>query len=391
MSYYGETLISSQTIGTDAGAYTLEIHRDTNPSDPFGSRSIFSTGYLSEQQRFIGVTCIGEESAKDHGGPGVDTIEGAIDAGHSPRAILRWLRLAYGAAGFVELSRNHDGSVTVSDIDEATASTGHGLSGGYSDDAAPQLEGLACIFPADYAAAMGEGVNLAKARDIVRGEWNEYAAYSEGDVIGYRLLDPEGDEISACWGYYGEAASMHDIIGEARAQADADAGHRFALWLNAERTWAAEQLERVAQMRERDELHRKAGEGLWKYHTDGRPDHEQTEGLLDAVDAFAALAGLRYDVMPDGGVHIMPAGTPPVPAAASALVIEVIGHRDPDGDTDLTVFADGAKIDARIQIADPGRGWSAGEWEASRVEATRGLSPAAADALNEIYNGEEMN
>jgi hypothetical protein len=44
----------------------------------------------------------------------------------------------------------------------------------------------------------------AQLEDFLRGEVSLYDSYLRGDVYGYRVLDPKGEEIDSCWGYYGD-------------------------------------------------------------------------------------------------------------------------------------------------------------------------------------------
>jgi hypothetical protein len=48
---------------------------------------------------------------------------------------------------------------------------------------------------------------LARAIECAKAEFNEYAAYIEGDCVGYRVLvddgsEDDGEEIDSCWGYF---------------------------------------------------------------------------------------------------------------------------------------------------------------------------------------------
>lgn len=55
-------------------------------------------------------------------------------------------------------------------------------------------------------------------------EWNMYLS---GDVYGVKLLDPEGDEVDACWGYYGEEG-VKEAIAERKALADREIRNNLA-------------------------------------------------------------------------------------------------------------------------------------------------------------------
>ena len=42
------------------------------------------------------------------------------------------------------------------------------------------------------------------ATQYLEGEVKEYDQYLRGEVYGYRVTDPEGEETDSCWGYYGD-------------------------------------------------------------------------------------------------------------------------------------------------------------------------------------------
>jgi len=43
-----------------------------------------------------------------------------------------------------------------------------------------------------------------RARRVAQAELAEFAAYLAGDTCGYRLLDPDGDELDSRWGFIGD-------------------------------------------------------------------------------------------------------------------------------------------------------------------------------------------
>jgi hypothetical protein len=65
--------------------------------------------------------------------------------------------------------------------------------------------------------------------------------------------------------------------------------------------------------------------------------------------------------------------------------VEVIGDRDPDGGTALYVFLDGVPITARIDVIDPGAGYTRADWEEQVRQAREHFSPAAAAKAVELY------
>lgn len=54
-----------------------------------------------------------------------------------------------------------------------------------------------------------ESLNDVLAR-MITNELNDYNAYLNGNVVGFRVLDPDGEQIDSCWGYYEYKACMDD-------------------------------------------------------------------------------------------------------------------------------------------------------------------------------------
>jgi len=61
----------------------------------------------------------------------------------------------------------------------------------------------------------------AKVIEVLKGELETFNQYLEGDVWGYVITDPEGEEVESCWGFYGfeyckeEATSLAENLSEA--------------------------------------------------------------------------------------------------------------------------------------------------------------------------------
>lgn len=45
---------------------------------------------------------------------------------------------------------------------------------------------------------------ITDAQAALDAELAEYGAWCEGEVFGYTVTDPDGNEIDSCWGYYGD-------------------------------------------------------------------------------------------------------------------------------------------------------------------------------------------
>jgi hypothetical protein len=70
--------------------------------------------------------------------------------------------------------------------------------------------------PKHYAEGMSYRSMIYRARKCLRGEFETYRAWAEGDVWGYVIKDENGDELpdcgASCWGFYG--------IKDARAESE---------------------------------------------------------------------------------------------------------------------------------------------------------------------------
>lgn len=67
--------------------------------------------------------------------------------------------------------------------------------------------------------------------------------------------------------------------------------------------------------------------------------------------------------------------------------LEMVVVRDPDGDTQVTTFLDGARFsDIEEYVVDAGRGYTYSDWIESRDDAVEAASPAAAELLRACYD-----
>jgi hypothetical protein len=58
---------------------------------------------------------------------------------------------------------------------------------------------------------------LARARELLEAEVKEYDRYLTGEIYGFRIEDPDGEDVDSCWGYYDEPSK---IIEEAKGIID---------------------------------------------------------------------------------------------------------------------------------------------------------------------------
>jgi hypothetical protein len=74
--------------------------------------------------------------------------------------------------------------------------------------------------------------NVTKARaekvlDYLRAEVETYDQYLTGDVYGFEVTNPDGEEVHSCWGYFGSDNEKSGLLESARAEVDADITHRL--------------------------------------------------------------------------------------------------------------------------------------------------------------------
>lgn len=55
----------------------------------------------------------------------------------------------------------------------------------------------------EYSVERIDPAVLARVLDLLRAEIETLDRYLTGQVFGFRVLDPEGEEIDSCYGYYG--------------------------------------------------------------------------------------------------------------------------------------------------------------------------------------------
>jgi hypothetical protein len=61
-------------------------------------------------------------------------------------------------------------------------------------------------------------LNLDRVRQMLRVEVETLDQYVTGTIYGYRVQDSEGEELSACWGFYGTSTEcLAEGLAEARA------------------------------------------------------------------------------------------------------------------------------------------------------------------------------
>lgn len=190
------TLIETANIDTKAGTYTLEYHADDNAEQPFNDGFTIVTdggrNYIDIREG---------DTDSDPARTVIDAITTNANSDNhwywelrSGAAIVRYLKLkGYNGVQLVQPGAYY--AVT------PTADRG----------------GVYGVAWAPDDATDPDAYTLANLKD-----WRSWA---NGEVYGWRLLDPAGDEVQSVWGYYGDGEWDY-MRQEATGYAEYDADER---------------------------------------------------------------------------------------------------------------------------------------------------------------------
>lgn len=184
-------------VDTPAGVYTIELHYDESPEQPYneGLGFAFDGGRESIDQAMgehadEALSLIKYHNRRNaHNGNIYDTEV------RSAAAIARYLRLKYGLKGIREVSEDY-------------------FTGEPSSDRGESFQGLAW--------APDDAGDPDKYTD---GGIAEYRAWANGEVYGYVVLAPNGDHVGSCWGFYGDDGAKY-MLEDATGEAEYDAAQR---------------------------------------------------------------------------------------------------------------------------------------------------------------------
>lgn len=197
-------------VPTPAGTYVIALHYDLDPhvpdyTDNGGFVYLGDTRTIAAQ--FGDAAHDVAELLRRHSANN-DTL---WDYQHrSAAALSRYLHLAYGLLGVLEVHRSGDRY----HADTPSADRHRGV------------DGLAWS-PAD----------AANPENYTRGTVTTYDAWANGEVYGYIVTAPDGREIQSCWDFYEDPdesvagdgpLGLRYMITEARAQIYDDAAARIA-------------------------------------------------------------------------------------------------------------------------------------------------------------------
>lgn len=196
-------IIDTETIVTDAGKYRVEFIYDESADQPEDEGFVFA---MSGRERYASDSRIDIE----HGDVPDEVKAVLLTSGphredswdwelHSGAALVRYLTLK-GYKGVTLVGRDYR------PVEPST-------------NRRERVYGVAWA-PDDASDHAG----------YVKSSLKQWAAWAEGDVFGYRVLDPQGREVEdgSCWGYYGFSIEHDYVLSEARSAAEYDAKERVA-------------------------------------------------------------------------------------------------------------------------------------------------------------------
>ena len=64
-----------------------------------------------------------------------------------------------------------------------------------------------------------------KILDYLRAEVETYDQYLTGEVYGYKVLNPDGEDVHSCWGFYGDDHEASGLLESAKNEIDYDIKH----------------------------------------------------------------------------------------------------------------------------------------------------------------------
>ena len=203
-------ILDTETINTAAGRYVLDWIQDDNADAPYdegftllknGSAwGPYSRINIQEGDTDSPVAATILQALSNHA-HGWDQISGA--------AIVRYLRLA-GKRGVTLVDHEY------SPVEPST-------------DRSERVYGVA--WAPDDAADWHMPEQAFHYTYCALAQWR---AWADGDVFGWRLTDPAGDEVESVWGYYGSAfdtqpgSERNHTLEEATDAAQADAERRLS-------------------------------------------------------------------------------------------------------------------------------------------------------------------
>lgn len=200
-------ILDTETIHTPAGDYEIEWHLDDAADQPFND----------------GLTLL-TDGGKDR----IDILEGdtnseaaqavleALDAHSYPHDAWQW-QLRSGAAIVRYLTLKGKKGVTL--VSESYRPEQP------STDRQERVAGVA--WAPDDAADWKDPLGFLYFTYVALDQWN---AWANGETFGYRLLDPSGEIVDECWGFYGQywdekpeserSHTLHDATQAALADAE---------------------------------------------------------------------------------------------------------------------------------------------------------------------------
>jgi len=181
MSVYGKTVEEIKYKN-----YTIEVYYDEDPRNPRTEWDNLCT-MLCAHQRYT----LGDEQVRERWGEQANYFSGwqeIVDKLQKEEDVVMWRRLKL---------YDHSG-ITIS-MSESYP---------YNDRWDSMTVGIIYVTREHLKSFMGwKRMNKKRTKqlhNIMEGEVQTYDNYLTGNVYGYAIVDPAGEEIGACWGFFGD-------------------------------------------------------------------------------------------------------------------------------------------------------------------------------------------
>jgi len=203
--------------------YTIELRYDQDAGNPIKDFDELATIVLHDkaEHRFGWTSDDEYASLLTHG---LEKVRTARSLGQALAIVIRWLKAYHGVTVALPFGAIDHSGVAV------YLGSGHNLAdpGGWDSG----WVGLVIDTPArrkvmgfdkETLNPDGEPRNSPEAIErALREDFKQFSSWVEGDVYGYIVTGPDGDEVDSCWGYYGS----DDALEQAREVVRAEIAHR---------------------------------------------------------------------------------------------------------------------------------------------------------------------
>jgi hypothetical protein len=219
--------------------YSIEFHQDEDAGNPLKEFDCEPTLVLHERaEQHFGWTTDEDWGRKLNGA--LDRVRVRHDKAASLALIARWLRVFHDVPVALPVGAGEHSGTWV-------------YLGSGSDQFDPQgwdsgWIGWFFVTGKELVEDWGhkpEDLTTERVTELLEGSFGTFKAYVAGEVYGWVALDPEGDTIQSCWGFYGDDEIEEDgyAYGEALDAVMGERGRRAGIAAKAAQEAAEDEAE----------------------------------------------------------------------------------------------------------------------------------------------------